>query len=171
MDKSAENTILIENNMLFSHIEELISTGERVELHIKGRSMHPTLLDRKDKVVLRPCSETDIHIGAIVLFRYHGRHILHRIIEINNSTLTLRGDNCIQSEQDVCVSDIIAVVAYIIKQDGTVINCSTDSYKKKTLRLLYILPIRNKYRLWAKRIKKWVKHILPYFNNTHKKTQ
>ena len=151
MKKRAENTILIGNDVLFSHIEELIFAGERVELRIKGRSMQPTLQDGKDRVVLSSLSAHDLYIGAIVLFRHKNQYFLHRLISVTNDTLIFQGDNLRVNKEQVALQDVVAIVEHIIKSDGKIIDCFRGNYIRKSKRKVWIFKLRNKCSLILKR--------------------
>ena len=152
MKKSAENTILIGNDVLFSHIEELIFAGERVELRIKGRSMQPTLQDGKDRVVLSPLSAHDLYIGAIVLFRHKNQYFLHRLISVTNDTLIFQGDNLRFIYEKTEGENIVAIVEYIIKNEGKTIDCFHSNYIRKAKYKVYWLKMRNKFRVLLTKI-------------------
>lgn len=85
----------IDNNIYFALVEERIQAGERVTITLVGISMQPTLCPG-DLLTLAPCSAPAV--GDVVLFRYHGRHILHRVVGIEGDRYTMRGDNCVACE-------------------------------------------------------------------------
>ena len=104
----------VSNEIFFAAVEERIEAGERVRITLVGISMRPTLIEG-DVLTLEPlsCNPTQ---GDIVLFRYHGRHILHRIVAIENGVYTLRGDNSVTFES--CRrEDIVARVAKVEKHN------------------------------------------------------
>ena len=95
-------------------IEESILSGSSVRLTVRGNSMAPLLLDGKDVVTLRPFDPAELKPGVIILFRYKGGFVLHRIIGIAQSSIdpltiiTARGD-ALTTTETITFADIIAV--------------------------------------------------------------
>ena len=104
----------VSNEIFFAAVEEQIEAGERVRITLVGTSMSPTLIEG-DVLTLEPLL-CDPVIGDIVLFRYQGRHILHRIVAIDKDNYTTQGDNCATTE---CCSryDIVARVVNVEKHN------------------------------------------------------
>ena len=146
------NKIVIDNHTFFSHIESAIKNGDSVEIVRKGKSMLPALQENKDKVVLSPLSKHELYIGAVVLFQINGKYILHRLININDTTFTFQGDNLRTTKEYASASDMIAIVEYIIKSNGDTINCFETDYIQKAKKIVLRLRFRNKCRLLLKSI-------------------
>ncbi|MCL2596128.1 MAG: S24/S26 family peptidase [Paludibacter sp.] len=108
---------IISNNLFFSEIEKILSAGENVSIAIKGRSMMPLLNSKRDVVVLTPVGRQMLAVGQIVIFRYKGRHLLHRIIKINAENITIQGDG-VRSTETATSDDIVGIVRKIIRQNG-----------------------------------------------------
>lgn len=81
----------IPNELFFSRVEAEIAGGHPVKFRLKGWSMFPLLCDGRDEVVLYPCTEDELRPMDVVLFRYNGRHVLHRIIRREGARLYIRG--------------------------------------------------------------------------------
>ena len=104
----------VSNEIFFAAVEERIEAGEREKITLVGTSMRPTLLEG-DVLTLEPLSG-DPMVGDIVLFRYGGRHLLHRIVAIANGIYTTQGDNCVATES--CRrEDIVARLATVEKHN------------------------------------------------------
>lgn len=128
----------ISNRDFFDYVERTIEEGHSVTIPVKGVSMHPFIRNGKDKAVLSPFSESEIRIGAVVLFRYRGAHVMHRIISRDGDQLTMQGDgNNIRNVEKAALSDVVALVRYIIKPSG------------RTVDLLSAAQMR-KFRLWSR---------------------
>ena len=82
----------LSNELFFAEVEQLISQGERVTITIKGNSMRPWLQNSKHKVIVKPLADSILQCGDIALFRYKGKHILHRVVKIENDKITFSGD-------------------------------------------------------------------------------
>jgi phage repressor protein C with HTH and peptisase S24 domain len=111
----------ISNSVFFAEVEHLISLGQEVTVTVVGTSMMPFLRNGRDRVVLVPFSEEELKRGAVVLFRYGGRHLLHRIVRRTGDALEIQGDNVYTTEQ-ATVADVVAVVREVIRPSGHVIH-------------------------------------------------
>ena len=111
------------NDIFFAQVESEIAAGRSVRFKVKGHSMYPLLRNNKDEVTLSPLTR-DPAIMDIVLFRYRGKHILHRIISIEGDTYTIQGDGIYISCEKCTREDIIGVVTQIHKKNGLEINTS-----------------------------------------------
>lgn len=130
----------VSNKIFFSQVEQLITQGETVTIAIKGNSMRPWLRDGREKVILKAHTAENIKIGEIALFRYKGRHILHRIININGNNITFAGDGNIGIYEYGTMQDIIAVVKCIITPKGRIIECDSRIWRVKS-RLWLATPL------------------------------
>lgn len=94
----------VDNEIYFALVEERLAAGERVSIVLVGTSMQPTLVEG-DKLVLESVDEPAV--GDVVLFRYRGGHLLHRIVGIEGENYTMQGDNSVGTER-ACRRDIVA---------------------------------------------------------------
>ena len=85
----------VDNETYFVLVEEQLAAGGQVKIPLVGTSMQPTLV-AGDIIVLEKANE--VAVGDVVLFRYDGRHLLHRIVAIEGDRYTMRGDNCVSNE-------------------------------------------------------------------------
>jgi len=124
---------IIPNNAFFENVEQLLSEGKSVELRIIGGSMQPYLRgDGREVIIASPCSPEELIPGAIVLFRYRGKHICHRIIRRKEDRLLIQGDGVLKNQEKALVSDVIGIVRRIIRRNNKLV--STQS---KTARLYW----------------------------------
>lgn len=84
------------NEIFFAAVEERLAAGERVKITLVGTSMQPTICEG-DAVTLEPATGNPA-VGDVVLFRYRGQHLLHRIVAIADGVYTTLGDNCVNTE-------------------------------------------------------------------------
>ena len=110
-------TKVIANAATLKIIEEYIEAGMSVRLTVRGNSMSPLLLDGLDSVMLHPCIATELKPQEIILFRYRGSFILHRIIQIGLPagenqvfSITTKGDAMIHTET-ITSGDVVAVAS------------------------------------------------------------
>ena len=111
----------LSNDIFFAQVESEIAAGRCVRFKVKGHSMYPLLRDGKDEVTLSPLT-CDPSVNDIVLFRYRGKHILHRIISIEGDTYTIQGDGIYLSCECCTREDIIGVVTHIHKNGKVTIG-------------------------------------------------
>ena len=94
------STVIIKqlpNDEFLPHVVALVEEGHTVTLPLRGRSMRPFLEDGRDKALL--AAPTDINVGDAVLAEIQpGHYVLHRIIEIIEKQVTLRGDGNLGNE-------------------------------------------------------------------------
>ena len=124
---------IIANDVFFASIEELIAEGQSVEMTVRGFSMRPFLRNERDVVVLSPIASEQLRCGMVVLFRYRGAHVLHRIVRIEGEMLTMEGDgNYRQAE----VAPRDAVVAYVSEAklaEGSALGYNSVGWRRRTL--------------------------------------
>lgn len=108
--------VIVSTNEISETLLDLIQNGAQVPLMISGSSMRPLLKPRRDMVWLRPCKDSDIKKGRILLFRRRdGSLILHRIRKIlPENKLLMNGDAQAWCES-IDRKQIIAIV-YEIKR-------------------------------------------------------
>ena len=96
-NNSTISTKQLANADFLPHVTALIKEGHTVTLPLRGRSMRPFLEDGRDKALL--AAPTDINVGDAVLAEIHpGHYVLHRIVEIIEKQVTLRGDGNLNNE-------------------------------------------------------------------------
>lgn len=101
----------VSNETYFALVEEQLAAGGRVRIQLVGGSMQPTLL-AGDELILE--TTADVAVGDVVLFRYKGRHILHRVVAIEGDRYIMRGDNSASNEA-ATREDIVAKVVGVEK--------------------------------------------------------
>lgn len=108
----------IPNDLFFNWVEGEIAQGRSVQFLLKGVSMYPLIRGGKDKIVLSPCSPGELRPMDVVLFRYRGQHLLHRIIRRDGDLLTIKGDGSYVAMEICNVFDVIGRVQAVIRPSG-----------------------------------------------------
>jgi bifunctional DNA-binding transcriptional regulator/antitoxin component of YhaV-PrlF toxin-antitoxin module len=110
--------IVVENEVFFTHVREMLDTGRRVTIPVKGYSMLPFIRGEKDLVVLEKAGG-DLSEGDIVLFYVgeepHGRYILHRILSIDGDAVDIMGDGVPKTHEHVRRNQICAKAVEILR--------------------------------------------------------
>lgn len=137
------NTVTIPNEILMKETARLIAEGHTVTHVVRGNSMNPFLVDKRDKVVLAAVDAAQLRPGQMVLAREsRGQIVLHRIISRNNQALVLMGDGNICGTEQTTVSDVIAVVTHFIRK-GKTYDCSRKGWKILSAIWVSIKPARG----------------------------
>lgn len=113
----------VPNEVLFVEVESRIAEGKSVTIPFAGVSMAPILHNREDRVTIAPLSRPPKR-GDVILFRYQGRHILHRLKDIQDDSLTMQGDNCI-TQENITRKDVVGILTTVHRKNGNSIDCAS----------------------------------------------
>lgn len=138
----------VNNKIFFALVEEQLKEGQNVRMSLKGTSMLPTLC-ADDVLTLKPVAGP-VQVGDVVLFRYCGRHIVHRVIACEGDNYTIQGDNCYSTEE-VRGSDIIARVVQVEKRGGARLTTDGDEWLRLSRRSLRRKKVKNFVLRWLGR--------------------
>ena len=119
----------IPNDLFFAWVESEVAEGRSVRFRAKGVSMHPLIRGGKDEILLSPCSDKKLKTTDVVLFKYKGQYVLHRIIHIEGNLLTLQGDGSFTAKEECTTEDVVGRVQAIIRPLGKVVY--VDSWRWK----------------------------------------
>ena len=133
----------IPNDAFFNLVEDEISNGRKVQFRIKGDSMSPLLRDNKDDIVLYPCVGDELSPMDIVLFRYKGKYLLHRIIRREGNRLYIQGDGSYIAKEECSIDDVIGKVQMIVRPSGKIISVNGWQWRWLSYIWLKIRIIRN----------------------------
>ena len=108
----------IPNHLFFEWVEQEIAEGRSVRFRLVGHSMFPLIRNGKDEVLLTPCTEAELRPMDVVLFRYQGKHVLHRILCREGSLLIMQGDGSLVAKESCSTADVVGKVSQIICPSG-----------------------------------------------------
>ena len=101
-----------ENEDFFRLVEIELEECGKVRIKVRGFSMQPIIRNGRDTVMLEQVKDNNPIKGQIYLFRYNGRHILHRYIDDKDGMMVMRGDNLFSYEY--CKpNDLVGIVRSI----------------------------------------------------------
>ena len=123
---------VISNDIFFAQVEALLNEGQSVVIRVKGYSMRPFMRSDRTQVRIAPISDSErenLRVGDIVLFRYRGRHILHRISRIEGNKITLAGDGNYRLWEHCSHEDIVGIVTDVISYRGRSTSCSSRRWR------------------------------------------
>ena len=130
-----------------AQVTHLLDEGKVVVLkQIYGNSMLPFIRGGVDSVRLR--KPEGVKVGDIVLAVFGGRPIVHRVIAINGTKVTLMGDGNLKGTEKGNLSEVLGIVDQIISPSG---RCRKPGKGRLWRRLL---PVR---KCLLKVYKKWNK--------------
>ena len=143
--------LIVENDEFFGKVVSLLVEGHSVTVPVKGVSMLPFIRGDKDSVVLEGVesytpygkSRIGVNVGDIVLFRYKGRYIMHRILRIENNQAVIQGDGVARNMEICSLDDIYGRVTQIRKNGKTPIDPYSDSMKREVALWMRFRPIRR----------------------------
>ena len=135
------------DDMNLAQVPQLLEEGKVVVLkQVKGNSMLPFIHGEKDSVRLR--KPENVEVGDIVLAVFHGRPIVHRVIAIDGTKVTLMGDGNLQGTEVGDLSEVLGVVDLIIPPSGRGRKPSKGRLWRRLLPVRkYLLKV---YRKWNK---------------------
>ena len=148
----------VDNDTFFAWVESEIEAGHAVRFRLKGNSMFPLLRNGKDVVVLEKCPAESLQPMDVVLFRYRGKHVLHRIIRREGERLLIQGDGSIVAKEQCTVDDVVGKVVQICRPSGKEIPVGSwqwtiPSRVWRGLGFLRIWLLRVAYRLFLRPVK------------------
>ncbi|MDE5702324.1 MAG: hypothetical protein K2I15_08025 [Bacteroides sp.] len=134
---------LIPNEVLLPEVARLISEGHTVTLTVRGNSMNPFLVDRRDSIVLGSFAEADLQPGIAVLAREStGRIVFHRIISRRGSVLTLQGDGNLRATEQADTADVMGIMLSAIRKDKEY-PCSGRIWQRYSYWWMKLTPVRR----------------------------
>ena len=141
-------TLLVPNEPFLDQVSEMLADGHLVTIRTKGNSMLPFIRGSRDCVELERCDRAEV--GDIVLARIpcmgnerHYRYVLHRIIGVDGSRVTLMGDGNIKGTEHCRLEDISGKVVCIIKENGRRKDCRSSASFRRARLWRRLLPLRK----------------------------
>ena len=134
-------TVEIANDILLGHVRELIAEGHTATIRVKGISMRPFLENGRDSVVL--AAVDTLKRGDVVLAEISpGQYVLHRVIKIDGTTLTLMGDGNSKGTERCRIIDVAGIVTALIRK-GKIVECNSRKWRIYSKIWLSLRPLRR----------------------------
>jgi signal peptidase len=99
-------------------IADALRAGHEARIRVTGTSMLPAIWPG-DVLLVRPLGDTHFAKGNIVLFLRDGRLFAHRVVDRSGDRLITRGDAVPDCDPPVSASELLGVVAGIVRHDGS----------------------------------------------------
>ncbi|MBO7541400.1 MAG: S24/S26 family peptidase [Bacteroidales bacterium] len=140
----------IPNEVFFDYVVSQLREGHTVSIPLTGTSMSPLLREGRDNLVLSPLpADAPLRRYDVVLFRYRGGYLLHRIVRIDGDTVTTRGDALASLEQ-VPRTDIVAILTAVQDREmGTTTLCKSLKWR-----------LLSRKTVWTKQLKRKIKRLI-----------
>lgn len=134
--------LVINNDEFFGKVVALLEEGKSVTIPVKGFSMLPFIRGERDLVELvKP--DRDYAVDDIVLFRYCGRYVMHRIISIKGEKVTIMGDGVPQNTEKVTPQDIFGRVVRILRRGKRPVDPQSRCQLRRARLWRKLLPVRG----------------------------
>ena len=129
-------------------IEELLKNGTPVGFKPQGNSMHPTIVQGRDSVIVEPLGDRRLKRGDVALFRrspdaerFPGMLVLHRIHRVKKDGIYMVGDNEKTVEGPLQPEQFIGIMTELIR-NGKHISVKNLRYRLITRLWLLLRPFR-----------------------------
>ena len=99
----------VENRAMFSVVRDLLQEGSEVSVAVRGQSMLPFFLSGST-VKRRPIREEDFRCGNVVFADAGRNFVIHRIIAVDEKSVTLLGDGNVIGTETMARSEVYGVI-------------------------------------------------------------
>ncbi|WP_407449064.1 S24/S26 family peptidase [Fibrobacter sp.] len=105
------------DEQILSEAIRLVGEGVQVTLPVNGRSMYPFIVGGRESVVL--VKPLELRVGYVVLAQVEGgRHVVHRIVGIDDDRITLMGDGNLQGREHCKIDGVKALAVQVVGETG-----------------------------------------------------
>jgi hypothetical protein len=119
-------------NKILDNIELLVPIEQSFEIVVTGYSMLPLLGYGRDTIIVRRTDATESIDNRIAMFRMpNGRITVHRVIEVRDGIVRLKGDGNLYQIEECPREKIIGVVESVKRQSGKVVSCTSRSWHRR----------------------------------------
>ncbi|MBB6500962.1 S24/S26 family peptidase [Pedobacter cryoconitis] len=105
--------VRITNESFFKYLKTYLDQGKKIVFTVSGDSMYP-FLKSGSRILLKSIELNDVKKGRVVLAEINGQFILHRIVAVSASEITLAGDGNLIQNETVEIKNIWAVVTEVL---------------------------------------------------------
>ena len=124
--------MVVHNDEFFAQVLERLDEGLTATIPVKGYSMLPFIRGGKDLVILEKASG-DIVKDDIVLFRYGGRYVMHRVLSAADGKFDIQGDGVWLGHEYPQKEQILARAVSILRAGKKPV----DPYSRQQLRRVH----------------------------------
>ena len=105
------------DEQILSEAISLVNEGVQVTLPVNGRSMYPFIIGGRESVVL--VKPEGLRVGHVVLAQVEGgRHVIHRIVQLEGDRVTLMGDGNLRGREHCSIGGVRALAIQVVGKTG-----------------------------------------------------
>jgi hypothetical protein len=146
--------MIIDNDVLFTRVEDLLLQGKKVTIPVKGYSMLPFIRGERDLVELEHVELSGLRAMDIVLFHYGGRYVLHRVTAVSDGRVDIQGDGVVSGCEHCPPGRVIGRATAILRRGKRRVDPFGDSALGRVRLWHKLLPYRR-YLLIIYRLLPW----------------
>ena len=135
---------LVIGNEFLAEAAEALRQGKTVKVRIDGESMYPFIRGGKDLVELVPCdAESELPAWCCPFYCWEGHYMVHRYVGREGDYCLMLGDGNLARVERVKRSEIIGLLRYIYRPDGSVQDCQDAQWLRKGALWYKLRPVRR----------------------------
>lgn len=120
---------VVVQNQFLAEVARVLSEGYSVKVRIDGESMYPFIRGGSDEVELLPyAANRPLLRWECALFKWNGRYMVHRCIDIHNGKYRMMGDGNLAQIEEVPEEALIGILSKIYHPDGTTQDCRDERW-------------------------------------------
>ena len=135
------DTQQIPNESFFPEVVRILDEGMQATIPVKGFSMLPFIRGQRDLVVLEKKEQYVPY--DIVLFRHHGRYVLHRILTVDGEKVEIQGDGVARNTERVLLKDICGKAVRILRDGKKEVDPDAPRQLRRARRWRRLRPVRR----------------------------
>ena len=144
------NRLVLPNSVMLGEVKQLLLEGREVVIMTKGVSMLPFIVGNRDSVLL--CRKESLVPGDIALAEIGpGVYVLHRVIEVGNERITLKGDGNLRGTETCSPGRVCGVVKEVIRPGDRRYDPSSPGWRRKWKCWKFLPCIARRGLLWLRR--------------------
>ena len=137
----------IPNKDFIPEVGTLVKDGKDVTIIVRGNSMNPAMIDKRDKITFSPFEEGSLKKGVIVLaMTKELGYVAHRVIKREGNLLILKGDGNSRGIEHTDVKNVLGVATHLIRKNRD-ISLDSTGWRLYSAIWMALSPFRR-YILW-----------------------
>lgn len=135
---------LVVANDFLAEAAEVLRQGKRVKVRIDGQSMFPFIIGGKDVVEIDPLpADSELPAWCCPFYQWEGKYMVHRYIGREGDECLMLGDGNLYRIERVKRSEVLGLLRYIYRPDGSVQDCTDSRWLKRGALWYKLKPIRR----------------------------
>ena len=136
------NTLFLQNEGFLPELISLINEGHTATITARGNSMLPFIRHGKDQLVFS--QPKTFGVGDVVLAEVRqGIFVCHRIVQMTEDTITMRGDGNVNITEVCPRSSVRAILSAVIRNGKTYNTATSRAWSIYSWFWVRLLPLRR----------------------------